>query len=102
MIQSELRALLLDCLTLWAVQGQVEPAGDGMAIETADGSFTVHPADPDLRPVRWFLQTPERVAAHRPPRAAPSVVALLSALRNALGGEGGRGLRIGSGNPGLR
>ena len=47
--------------------------------------FSIARADPDLRPVRWFLQTPERRAAGRPARAAPSIVAALSALRNNLG-----------------
>ena len=41
---------------------------------------------PDMRPVRWLLQRRRR-AANRPPRAAPSIVALLAALRNALGAE---------------
>ncbi len=50
----------------------------------------------DMRPVRWLLQTPERRAANRPPRAAPSIVAVLTALRNALGAEGGNRLRIGA------
>jgi hypothetical protein len=57
--------------------------------------FTVARADPDFHPVRWFYQTPERAAAGRPPRAAPSIVALLSALRNAMEGTGGDRLRIG-------
>ena len=47
---------------------------------------------PDMRPVRWLLQTPERRAANRPPRATPSIVALLTALRNALGAERGNKL----------
>ena len=95
MTDAELRALLRDCLTLWAVPGQVVVGDSAVAIETADGTCTVQRADPELRPVRWFLQTPERVAAGRPPRAVPSVVALLSTLRNALGGESGRALRVG-------
>jgi hypothetical protein len=141
---AELRGLLMDCLTLWAVQGRVS-VGDAnigaspvshasvtprssdtimagvsrsppdatsqipdnglsqnntrqdlvLEIDTMDGIFTVQRADPDLRPVRWFYQTPERRAAGRPPRATPSIVALLSALRNALGGQGGQALRVG-------
>jgi len=93
----ELRGLLRDCLILWAVKARVEAGEDGVTIETAEGRFTVSAADPDLRPVRWFLQTPDRRAAGRQPRAIPSIVALLSALRSATGGESGDRLRIGAG-----
>ena len=92
---AQLRALLLDCLKLWEVKGKVTVDDTGLGIETPGGLFTVARADPDLRPVRWFYQTPERAAAGRPPRAAPSVVALLSALRNAMEGAGGDRLRMG-------
>lgn len=92
---AELRALLIDCLKLWEVKGKVTVRDADIAIETASGLFTVGRADAALRPVRWFYQTPERAAANRPPRAAPSVVALLSALRNAMGGAGGERLRVG-------
>jgi hypothetical protein len=95
MTDAELRALLLDCLKLWEVKGNVTVRERDLAIETPGGLFTVARADPDLRPVRWFYQTPERAAAARPPRAAPSIVALLSALRNAMEGTGGDRLRIG-------
>ena len=91
---AELRAVLRDCLTLWSVDAAVDVQGDAIVLTTQDGTFTVQPADPDLRPVRWFLQTPERAAAGRPPRAVPSIVALLSALRNHSGGEGGERPRI--------
>ena len=96
MTDAQLRSLLLDCLKLWEVKGKVT-AGDtsGLAIETPNGLFKVARADHELRPVRWFYQTPERAAAQRPPRAAPSIVALLSALRNAMEGTGGDRLRIG-------
>ena len=96
MTDAELRGLLRDCMVLWAVEGRVEAGDDGVTLTTADGAFTVSAADPDLRPVRWFLQTPERRAAGRPPRAIPSIVALLSALRSATGGENGDRLRIGA------
>ena len=95
MTDAQLRALLLDCLKLWEVKGKVTADDTGLVIETPFGLFTVSRADPDLRPARWFYQTPERAAARRPPRAAPSVVALLSALRNAMEGTGGDRLRIG-------
>ena len=95
MTDAQLRVLLLDCLKLWEVKGKVTVRDNDLAIETLDGLFTVTRADADLRPLRWFYQTPERAAAGRPPRAAPSIVALLSALRNAMGGTGGDRLRIG-------
>jgi hypothetical protein len=96
MTDAELRLLLRDCLLLWGVDARVAPGGDGMTIDTPDGPYTLQRAAPDLRPVRWLLQTPVRAAAGRPPRAAPSIVAALSALRNALGGAGGTTLRIGA------
>jgi hypothetical protein len=94
---AQLRVLLLDCLKLWEVTGSVTVDDTGVGVDTSDGRFTVTRADPGLAPVRWFYQTPERAAARRPPRAAPSVVALLSGLRNAMGGVGGDRLRIGGG-----
>jgi hypothetical protein len=97
MTDAELRSLLLDCLKLWGVTGKVAVHDAGLVIETPGGAFTVARADPHLRPVRWFYQTPERAAVGRPPRAAPSIVALLSALRNAMAGEGGDRLRVGGG-----
>ncbi|MFL5279897.1 MAG: hypothetical protein ACJ8AW_02585 [Rhodopila sp.] len=95
MNDAQVRALLMDCLILWDVAGTVSVQGGKHVIDTSTGAFTVSRADPMLRPVRWFYQTPEREAAGRPPRAAPSVVALLSALRNALEGTGGDRLRVG-------
>jgi hypothetical protein len=95
---AELRALLLDCLTLWAVRGRVSVETDGaVTIAVPEGLFTLARADEAMRPVRWFWQTPERRAAGRPPRAAPSIVAALSALRNAMGADGGAMPRIGAG-----
>ncbi len=91
-----LRALLRDCLVLWAVEARITVSDDAVILTTGAGPFTIQPADPDLRPVRWFLQTPERAAAGRPPRATPSIVALLAALRNHIGGQGGENLRIGA------
>jgi hypothetical protein len=91
---AELRGLLLDCLRLWGIDGELAPADEGWSIETEDGAFSIERADPDLRPVRWFLQTPERRAAGRPPRASPSIGAALSALRNNLGAARGQKLRI--------
>ena len=95
MTDAELRGLLTDSLVLWDIAGRVTAGEAGMQIATADGVFLLQRAPADLRPVRWLLQTPVRAAAGRPPRAAPSIVAALSALRNAIGGEGGSALRIG-------
>ena len=95
MTDAELRGLLLDCLTLWTVDARLHAGPEGWEIGTEDGVFSIARADADLRPVRWFLQTPERRAAGRPARAAPSIVAALSALRNKLGATGGQKLRIG-------
>ncbi len=88
MTDAQLRALLLDCLKLWDVPGKVVAHDDGLAIDVGVGRFTITRADPELRPLRWFYQTPQRQAAQRPPRAAPSIVALLSALRHALQSAG--------------
>ncbi|HVC62245.1 MAG TPA: hypothetical protein VND19_18015 [Acetobacteraceae bacterium] len=95
MTDAELRLLLRDCLLLWDVDGRVAAGDDGLTIDTPDGRFELRRAAPEQRPVRWLLQTPMRAAAGRPPRVAPSIVAALSALRNALGGTGGASLRIG-------
>ena len=95
--QAELSGLLRDCLRLWDVTGAVTPEGEGVRL-TVDGQvYEVMPADAALRPVRWFYQTPDRAAAARPPRAAPSIGATLSALRNALGVARAGRLRIGGG-----
>ena len=97
MTDAELRGLLIDCLTLWRIDGRVVVGDVGMEVRTMDGLFAVQRADPDLHPVRWLLHTPSRRAANRPPRVAPSIGALLSALRNAVGADRGVSLRIGTG-----
>ena len=88
MTLAEQRDLLRDCLRLWDVDGQVVVDDDKVSIVTADGTYTIVEGD---RTVRWFLRTPDRPTA----RAVPSIVALLSRLRNALGAEGGAMPRIG-------
>ena len=93
---SQLRGLIADCLAVWGVQGRVSPCAEGVEIVVDGGSLLLQRASVDMRPMRWLLHTPERRAANRPPRAAPSIVAVLSALRNALGAEGGNKLRIGA------
>jgi hypothetical protein len=82
---AELRALLTDCLAVWGLVGRVEPTDDGVAITTAAGRCVLRPADPALRPVRWMIETPERIAAGRGARAAPSIVAALGVVRAASG-----------------
>ena len=95
MTDAGLRALLLDCLLLWEIEGRVLVGDAGLTIETADGAFTLERADHSMRPVRFVYQTPERRAAGRPPRVAPSIVAALSGLRNVMGGAKGDRVRIG-------
>jgi hypothetical protein len=92
----ELRALLIDCLMLWSVRARVVAGDGGVTVSTDDGDYLVQRAAPAMHPARWFLQTPARQSAGRSPRAIPSIVALLSALRNALGAEAGNRLRVGS------
>lgn len=79
--QAELRALVADCLAVWGATGRVEPDGDGVAITTAAGRCAVRPAAPELRPVRWWVETPERLAAGRRPRPATSIGAALAVVR---------------------
>jgi hypothetical protein len=93
----EVYNLVRDCLVLWNIAARITPTGDAITIYTSDGTFNLWPASTDMRPVRWFLQTPTRAAANRGPRALPSIVAALSALRTALGGDPGSTLRIGTG-----
>jgi len=95
MTDAQLRSLLLDCLKLWEVTGKVTVRDTDLAIDAPGGVFVVARAAAELRPLRWFYQTPERAAAGRPARTAPSIVALLSGLRNAMEGTGGDRLRIG-------
>ena len=87
MTEAELRALLADCLMLWGVAGRAAATGDGVVIEAAAGTVRIAPADPALRPVRWFVRTPELVAAGRPPRAAASIAAVLGVVRAAVSAQ---------------
>lgn len=97
MTDAELRGLLIDCLTLWRIDGRVAVGEAGMEVRIVDELFVVQRADPDMHPVRWLLHTPPRRAANCPARVAPSIGALLSALRNAVGADRGVSLRIGTG-----
>ena len=81
MTDAELRVLLVDCLLLWGVSGSVAVAPGAAEISTLAGWFVLRHAAPTDRPVRWFLHTPDREAKGRGPRALPSIVAALSALR---------------------
>ena len=87
MTDAELRGLLADCLVLWGVEGVLRPEGDGWAVETGEGAFSIERVDPDLRPARWALQTPERRGAGRPPRMAPSIVAAKASMRPSRSGS---------------
>lgn len=80
MTAPELRALVSDSLALWGVAAAVSIAEDGVALAAPDGTpLRVHPAAPEERPVRWWL---ERPGQRRP---CTSVLGLLRGLRNALG-----------------
>jgi hypothetical protein len=85
---AELRSLLLDCLKLWGVAGSVTAGAEGLLIATAAARCVVRRG---AAPTRWFIETPARR------RPVPSIVALLSALRRALGADGGARLRVGGG-----
>ena len=80
---AELRALLVDCVRLWGVQDKVAAADDGWRI----GDCVVRRG---VAPMRWVVETPART------RAVPSVVALLTALRRALGAPAGPSVVPGS------
>ena len=90
---SELRMLLIDCLNLWGIEGRISVNDGAIEIATSNATFRVQRAPHDMLPVRWLLHRP----AGRPPRVAPSIVALLTALRNALGAGGGNRAIISSG-----
>ncbi len=76
MTQAELRGLLADALALWGVAGRVAADGGGVAVLVAGARCVVAPADAALRPVRWFVTTPERAG-----RAAASVAGVLGVVR---------------------
>ncbi len=86
MTDPELRALVADCLAVWEIAGRVG-ADDGVEIATATGCYVIRAAGAEQRPIRWYLEMPTRVAAGRPSRALPSIVAVIAALRNRLKDE---------------
>lgn len=85
---AELRNLLTDCLNLWDVPGRVTAEPEGLVITTADASCLVRRGP---SPTRWFLTAGTRT------RPVPSVPALLSAVRRALGLPAGIRARVGAG-----
>ncbi len=80
---AELRTLLVDCLRLWAFEGRVTVGASGVEITTARGCFVLRRAESDEAPMRWRLSALPETAGHRP-RFAPSIAAMLTALRNAV------------------
>ncbi len=89
---ADLLALLRDALRLWGAEGHVAAERDHIAVARPEGTYRIAPGP---APTRWFLQTPQREAAGRPPRPAASITALLAALRTALGLPRGASARIG-------
>ena len=87
---AELRNLLLDCLQLWAVAGRVNAEDEGLVITAGDSRCVVRRGP---SPTRWFLMAGART------RPVPSVPALLSAVRRALGVPAGIRARVGAGAP---
>jgi hypothetical protein len=97
------RALLADSLAVWRVRGAVQ-AGEPPAvavIHAEDGTVVrVERASESERPVRWWvrwhgLNAAAQGAGATRSRPCTSAVGLLRAVREALGAEGGRRLRIG-------
>ena len=96
------RALLADSLMVWRVRGDVvlgEPPAAAV-IRAQDGTVVwVEPAPESERPVRWWVRwhAPGATGQASPlarSRPCNSAVGLLRAVREALGAEGGRRLRI--------
>ncbi len=85
---AELRNLLTDCLKLWDVPGRVTAEAEGLLITAGDATCLVRPGP---SPTRWFLTAAART------RPVPSVPALLSAVRRALGVPSGIRARVGAG-----
>ena len=100
---AQVRALLKDSLIVWRVHGEVDPAEpQGVAVIRAeDGAVvSVEHAPQSESPIRWWVRwhTPGATAETSPlPRSRPctSAVGLLRTVREALGAEVGRRLRIG-------
>jgi hypothetical protein len=83
--EAELRSLLGDCLVLWEVEGRVIATEEGLVVA---GRCVVQAGG---APTRWFVTVDGRT------RPVPSVVALLSAVRRALGVAPGVRARVGIG-----
>lgn len=91
---ADLRALLRDAIRVWDIQARVTVEHDHIAVTHGPDTFRITQG---AAPIRWFLQTPVRESNARPPRPAPSITALLTTLRAALGVPRGGTARIGPG-----
>ena len=97
------RTLLADSLAVWHVRGTVQAGepSEVAVIHAEDGTIVrVERALDSERPVRWWVRWHELNAAAQGAgasrsRPCTSAVGLLRAVREALGAEGGRRLRIG-------
>lgn len=86
--QAELAALLRDLLAVWGVEGRLDAEPDHLRLRTTTATLAIRPGPP---PTRWFLATAARTRPH------PSLPALLTAIRQALGLAPGAKARVGPG-----
>jgi hypothetical protein len=86
--QTELAALLRDLLAVWEVEARLDAEPDHLRLRTATATLAIRPGPP---PARWFLATGARTRPH------PSLPALLTAIRQALGLAPGAKARVGPG-----
>jgi hypothetical protein len=86
--QTELRVLLRDILEVWGLDATLTAEPDHLRLQTATVTLAIRQGP---APTRWFLATPTRTRPH------PSLPALLTALRQALGLPPGARARVGPG-----
>jgi len=84
--RAELRGLVADTVAVWGGAGLVSWEGDALRVAAADGRAACIVAE---GPLRWLLTVEGRRA-----RPCASVVALLAALRDAVGPERAPALRM--------
>jgi hypothetical protein len=86
-----LQLLLTDTLAMWNMRGRVVAQGTQAVLVQAEGKaeIRVEPAAADGRPFRWSVRT-----GAGPARGCPSIVVVLTVLREALGVAVNPGLRI--------